>query len=161
MLNEKNAFQAVMEAVHSLSTTNINNVFFIDGPGGTGKIFLYNILLSEIRGLGLSAIPVASSGIAAELLCGGATTHSTFHIPILIEEHSIYNISRQSKSAQKIIETSLIIWDEAPMMNRKVFECVSRWLSDLTDCLGAILLSLEEISGRFYLLFRKENKLIY
>ncbi|KAK3774188.1 hypothetical protein RRG08_001323 [Elysia crispata] len=33
-----------------------------------------------------------------------------------------------------MIETSLIIWDEAPMMNQKVFECVSRSLSDLTDC---------------------------
>ena len=35
---------------------------------------------------------------------------------------------------KKIIETSLIILDEAPMMKRKVFECVSRSMSDLTVC---------------------------
>ena len=45
-----------------------------------------------------------------------------------------FKLSWQSKSAQKIIKTPLTIWDEAPMMNRMVFECLSRSMSDLIDC---------------------------
>ena len=130
--DQRSAFSSIMNAINSSNPSSIDNVFFIDGPGGTGKTFLYNTLLSEVRGLGLTAIPVASSGIAAELLSGGATAHSTFQIPIPITENSTCNISRQSNIAEKIRDTSLIIWDEAPMMDKKVFECVSRSLSDIT-----------------------------
>ena len=31
-------------------------VFFIDGPGGTGKTFLYNTLLTKVRGRGEIAL---------------------------------------------------------------------------------------------------------
>ena len=39
--------------------------FFIDAPGGTGKTFLCNALLSLVRGHGDIALACASSGIAA------------------------------------------------------------------------------------------------
>ena len=110
-----------MNAIHSPNPSSIDNVFFINDPGETGKTFLYKTLLVEVRGLGLTAIPVtvASSGIAAGLLCGVTTAHSKFQIPIPITEHSTCNISRQSYRAEKIRGTSLIIWDEAPMMDNE------------------------------------------
>ena len=46
-------------------------VFFIDGPGGTGKTFLYNTLMSKVRSQSKIALGLASSGIAALLLPGG------------------------------------------------------------------------------------------
>ncbi|XP_056695709.1 uncharacterized protein [Spinacia oleracea] len=56
--------------------------FFIDGPGGTGKTFLYNALYAEIRLMGLIVLPTATSGIAAANIPSGRTAHSRFKIPI-------------------------------------------------------------------------------
>ncbi len=60
----------------------INKVFFVDGPGGTGKFFLYNALIDKLKLDELSVVAEASSGIASLLLNGGHTAHSTFKIPI-------------------------------------------------------------------------------
>lgn len=40
----------------------------MDGPGGTGKTFLYKSLLATVRARGDIALAVASSGIGALLL---------------------------------------------------------------------------------------------
>ena len=45
-------------------------MFFVNAPGGYGKTFLIEALLSTVRGMG-TALAVASSGIRAELLGGG------------------------------------------------------------------------------------------
>ncbi|WMV30482.1 hypothetical protein MTR67_023867 [Solanum verrucosum] len=49
--------------------------FFIDGPGGTGKSFLYHALIATVRYRGFIALATASSGVAASLLPGGRTAH--------------------------------------------------------------------------------------
>ncbi|PKY57229.1 hypothetical protein RhiirA4_283232, partial [Rhizophagus irregularis] len=82
-------YEEVMQAVNDKY-----GHFFIDGPAGTGKTFLYNTLLATIRLHGDIAIAVASSGIAALLLSGGRTAHSRFKIPLKIDEFSTCNISR-------------------------------------------------------------------
>ncbi|KAG2192871.1 hypothetical protein INT47_006043 [Mucor saturninus] len=102
-----------------------------DGSG-TGKTFLYNALLAKVRSNGEIALACASSGIAATLLPGGRTAHSLFQIPIDIDESSVCNIKLQDFSAQVISDSKLIIWDEAPMMNKMTFECVSRLLQEIT-----------------------------
>lgn len=114
-----------------LSEESEQTLFFLDGPGGTGKTFLYNAILAKIRSEGKIALAVASSGIAAELLEGGRTAHSRFKIPIPILPTSTCNISRQSELAKLLTQTSIIIWDEAPMLHRFVYECVHRTLCDL------------------------------
>uniref|UniRef100_A0A8C5M9U6 ATP-dependent DNA helicase n=1 Tax=Leptobrachium leishanense TaxID=445787 RepID=A0A8C5M9U6_9ANUR len=50
--------------------------YFIDGPGGSGKTYLYQTLLHSFRGNKQIALAVASTGIAANLLEGGRTYHS-------------------------------------------------------------------------------------
>jgi len=103
-----------------------NKVFFIDGPGGTGKTFVYNTLLAHVRSKGNIALAVASSGIAALLLDGGRTANSRFKIPLVINEISTCNISVQSDLAKLIRLCKLVVWDEAPMCNKYVFEAVDR-----------------------------------
>ncbi|KAG6645978.1 hypothetical protein CIPAW_08G161000 [Carya illinoinensis] len=51
--------------------SNETAVFFIDGPGGTGKTFLYKTLLAKIRSEHFIALATASSGVGglARLLC--------------------------------------------------------------------------------------------
>jgi len=57
---------------------------------------------------------VASSRVDSLLLPGGRTTHSRFKIPIVIDESSMCDIKRGSFLADLIVQSSLIIWDEAP-----------------------------------------------
>ena len=52
-------------------------LIFLDALGGTGKTFLLNILLSAIQTQEGSPIAVCSSGIAATILNGATTAHST------------------------------------------------------------------------------------
>ncbi|CAG8708696.1 11681_t:CDS:2, partial [Acaulospora morrowiae] len=70
------------------------------------------------------ALAVASSGIAALLLNNGQTVHSRFKISIKLNEDSICNISVQSNLAELLKQMILIIWDEASMMYRYVFEAI-------------------------------------
>ena len=67
-------------------------VFFIDGPGGTGKTFFYNTLLTAVRGRGKIALAMASSEISALLLDDGRTVHSRMKVPPSINEHVVCNI---------------------------------------------------------------------
>jgi ATP-dependent DNA helicase PIF1 len=106
-------------------------VFFVDGPGGYGKTFLFNMILAKVRSENEIALAVASSGIAALLLQGGRTAHSRFKIPINLFETSTLNISKQSDLANLILNTKLLIWDEAPMAHKYAFEAVDRTIRDL------------------------------
>lgn len=74
---------------------------------------------------------VASSGIASLLLPGGRTAHSRFKIPIDIDEYSCCNISQNTNLADLIRKADLVIWDEAPMNNKNVFESVDKTLRDI------------------------------
>ena len=96
------------------AVNNGSGYFFIDGPAGTGKTFLYNTLLANIRLHGDIAIAVASSGIAALLISDGRTAHSRFKIPLKVDEFSTCNISCNSQLARLINAAKLFIWDEAP-----------------------------------------------
>ena len=106
-------------------------VFFIDGPGGTGKTFLYKTLMDKVRSQSKIAFGLANSGIAALLLPGGRTVHSRLKVPIDINELSVCNISKQSSSAQLIKRTNLLVWDIVCMSNKHVAECVDRSLRDI------------------------------
>ncbi len=126
--DQRTIYNAVIQA-----TEREYGCFFVDGPGGTGKTFLYNTLLANIRSCGKIALAVASSGIAALLISGGRTAHSRFKIPIKLDESSTCNISPRSKEAHLISLAKLLIWDEAPMMHKFAFEAVDRTFRDITQ----------------------------
>lgn len=94
------------------------NVFFVDGPGGTGKTFLYKALLATIRSTGQKALATQTSGVAASLLPGGRTSHSIFKIPL--DENNIKSCSISKQSTLAIKQAKLIIWDEATMAKRSI-----------------------------------------
>ncbi|XP_076898500.1 uncharacterized protein LOC143552083 [Bidens hawaiensis] len=62
---------------------------------------------------------------------GGRTAHSRFHIPINLVEDSLCYIKPDSDLAHLLHETSLIIWDEAPMVHKHGFEALDRSLKDI------------------------------
>ncbi|XP_061515602.1 uncharacterized protein LOC133393679 [Anopheles gambiae] len=107
-------------------------LFFLDGPGGTGKSFLVEKILAHVRRCGEIALATAASGIAALLLTGGKTVHSTFKLPLDLNNHSTCSITVQSKRAEMLRQTALIVWDEASMSSRFALEAVDRTLQDIT-----------------------------
>ena len=123
------AYQMILKAV--LDSEESKRLFFINAPGGYGKTFLLETVLSTVHSVGKIALAVASSGIAAELLEGGQTAHSRFKIPIPISDESMCSISLQSAHAELMWQTSLICWDEVLMSNKQHIECVDRSLRDI------------------------------
>lgn len=124
---QRNAYTTIKDAY----ITNTSAAFFIDGPAGTGKTFLYSLILAMIRSNHDIALAVAGSGIAALLLQGGRTAHSRFKIPIPTLEDSTCNIRHNTDLAALLIRAKVIVWDEAPASHRYLFETVDRTLKDL------------------------------
>ncbi|KAD4178348.1 hypothetical protein E3N88_26939 [Mikania micrantha] len=122
--DKKIVFNEIMRHVNN----DLPGLFFIDGPGGTGKTFVYKALLAEIRSRGLIALATASSGAAANNMPGGRTTHSRFKIPFNLNNNSMCNIKKQSRAAELIRLSKIIIWDEASMAKRHAIEAVDRTL---------------------------------
>jgi len=70
-------------------------VFFLNGPGGTGKMFVYNTICNTIRSKGWIVLCITSSGIASLLLHGGRTAHSMFKIPLKPDNKRYCPIAKQ------------------------------------------------------------------
>ena len=74
---------------------------------------------------------VASSGKALLLLDCGRTPHSRFAISLNPNEDSKCNIKQGSPLGELIVRCKLIIWDEAPMMNKYCFEALDISMRDI------------------------------
>jgi hypothetical protein len=122
-----NAFNKIVQRVQR----NEPGFFFVSGYGGTGKTYLWNRIVGYLRGLTKIVLTVASSGAASLLLPGGRTAHSRFKIPCEVEDDMICDVSRGTMLSELIELTSLVIWDEALMANRKCFEALDRTCRDI------------------------------
>ncbi|XP_012841191.1 PREDICTED: uncharacterized protein LOC105961508 [Erythranthe guttata] len=125
--DQRIAFDMIVSKINS----NEGGVFFVDGPGGTGKTFLYRALLAYVRSKGNIALAVATSGVAASLLPGGRIAHSRFKLPFDLQDKSIGNISKQCNLAKMIINAKLVVWDEASMANHHSTEALDELLRNL------------------------------
>ena len=121
----------------STITTSIRNegneAFFVVGAAGAGKTFLYNTLCHDLRSRNLTVLCVAHSGIAALLLPGGRTAHSTFKIPLDLFDDSVCAIPKSTTLARFLTTVDLLIWDECSAQHRHAFEAVDRTLQDIRD----------------------------
>jgi len=138
-LNEEQdaSFHTMVTAVESYhqdpTQQERQSAFFLHGPAGTGKTFLYNCLCSYLRAQGKIVLCVASSGIAAQLLPGGRTVPSRFKIPLSNDVNAVCNITPNSNLGQLIQKASLIIWDEVPMQHKACFKAVNQTLNDICN----------------------------
>ncbi|XP_057445063.1 uncharacterized protein LOC130737334 [Lotus japonicus] len=123
--------KSVYERVVTSALSNSGGFYFLYGYGGTEKTFVWNTLSASLRSKGLIVLTVTFSGIASLLLPGGRTAHSKFCIPLDATKTSTCNIKQGSLRAKLLLETSLIIWDEAPMLKKYCFEALDVTLRDL------------------------------
>ena len=126
---QKMILDRIMNAVNEPFTCD--NLFFIDGPGGTGKTFIYNCLIDWLVGEERFVIPVAWTGMAAILLKNGRTAHNRFGLPLDFTECSVSSIVIQSAEAELLKKTSLFIWDEASMIPNHALRVVDELLKDI------------------------------
>jgi hypothetical protein len=117
---QRHVYNAVMESCHQDS----GKAFFVHSSGGGGKTYVCNTIAGSIRAEGKVVLSVASSAISALILDGGHTTHSRFKVPIPVHDQSHCSINKQSKLADVIHQTKLIIFDEVPMQHCYVVEAL-------------------------------------
>ena len=106
---------------------------FLDDSGGTGKTFLTNLILADIRSQGEIALAVDSSEIAATLMEGGRTAHSALKLPLDIarQENPTCRITKNSGKGQVLRACKIIVWDECTMAHKKSLEALDSTLRDL------------------------------
>ncbi|XP_027101097.1 ATP-dependent DNA helicase PIF1-like [Coffea arabica] len=126
---QKEAFNLISERVYS----NKSGAFFIDGSKDIGKTFLYHALLVDIRSKGYIVLPIATSSIAASILCGGRIAHARFKISIDISDRSTRRVSKQNSLATLIRESKLIIWDETPISKQASIEGLDDLLKNIMN----------------------------
>jgi hypothetical protein len=128
-LNEE--LRAAYDKILSAVDTDQGGLFFVDGPGGTGKTYLYRVLLVTLRSQGKIAVATATSGVAASIMAGGRTAHSRFKIPLTIDNGVVCSFTKQSGTTELLKKASLIIWDEASMTKRQAVEALDNSMRDI------------------------------
>ncbi|CAN0392959.1 unnamed protein product, partial [Ectocarpus sp. 12 AP-2014] len=95
---QKTVFDAVINSVQSKA----GGIFMIDAPAGSGKTFTMNAISADLRAKGNLVLCSASTGIAALLLPGGLTAHSTFKITFgdNLASGSVCNVKSESQRGQ-------------------------------------------------------------
>ena len=122
-------FEDVIQSVNNEE----GKLFCLNAAGGTGKTFVLNTLLDQVRSQGFVALGTASSGVASKLLNGGTTIHSRFKIPINITPTSNCSFKRSDATGKLIKMTKLIIIDEMTMTHKHVYEAMDRSIREITE----------------------------
>lgn len=103
------AFDAIKHAID----VDTSAVFFVDGPGGTGKSFLFEALLHYVRGRSGIAVACSWNGLAASLLPGGRACHARFGFPVPLPRDRVpWNVTARSGKGQVLARAHILLWDE-------------------------------------------------
>ncbi|UYV67510.1 hypothetical protein LAZ67_5001019 [Cordylochernes scorpioides] len=127
---QRAAYNVIIDALED-SESRTPKCFFIDGPGGSGKTFLYELLMHHVRGFNDVVLPSATTGIAANLLTGGRTMHSFYGIPVPINETSVSHIKMDTNAAKLLKTAKLLIIDECTMAHRHALPLIDRLLREV------------------------------
>ncbi|GJY78715.1 DNA helicase [Tanacetum coccineum] len=101
--------------------------------GKTASLPLDKTIISSLRSQGKIVLAVTSSSIASLLLPSGRTTHSRFKLPLKLTKESLCKITKNIQLGKLLADTDLIVWDKAPMIDRRCFEALDRTLRDIVS----------------------------
>lgn len=101
-------------------------------PAGCGKTFLINSILTTAKRMNRRIVPCASSALAASLLGNCRTAHTTFAIPISVDDTTIIRVPLRKKMFLKSVDA--FIWDEMSMAHKWAIDAVDRLLRDIHHC---------------------------
>ena len=118
--------KAVHDKIVTATVDKTGELIFVAAPGGTGKSYVLNTVMAELRSEGLIVLAMATSGIGSTLLKGGGTVHGKCKVSIDLTETSMCSYPDNSPMIQLIKEVSLMIIDEATLGDRLLYECLDR-----------------------------------
>lgn len=87
---QKGAYHIIISSVKK----NEGKPIFAYGHGRTGKTYLWKTVIAKLRAESEIVLTVTTSGIVALFLLGGRATHSQFHLPLDLNQHSTCDIKR-------------------------------------------------------------------
>ena len=131
-LNQKqlHAADTIIEAVHEASLlhnaglpANRERLFYVDGRTGTGKIYLYNYIISILRQDNYNVSTSAWTG----------TIHSTFKVPVSKDNQLCCIVNNQIACADYLCSINVFILDEAPMISKPVLEAINALMQDISN----------------------------
>ena len=128
---QKEIVDIVLNAVMHDNEHNNHNCFYIDGPGGSGKTFIYTTLYHILKSNVKKICTMAFTGIATTLLPNRRTVHKTFAMPVPLFADSTSNIKNQTKAGELLKNVDIFTWDVAPMALKYAVELVDRTLRDI------------------------------
>ena len=106
-------------------------LIFLDAPGGTGKTFNLNIIVTLMITENLKVATSDASGIPATLLFLGQNTHHRFNLPLTPHKDSVCNFKKESDTGYFLSDISPSIIDEGPMVNKLYLEALDWSMKDL------------------------------
>ena len=114
------------------STRKLEELSFLDAPGGTGNTFVTILLLANIRKQSKIAIAVACH---STLLSGCHTAYSALKLPLNLSksENPLSNIKKATETANVLQQCLTIVWDECTMSHKLTFKALDRSLQDILD----------------------------
>uniref|UniRef100_A0AAF5DJB3 ATP-dependent DNA helicase n=2 Tax=Strongyloides stercoralis TaxID=6248 RepID=A0AAF5DJB3_STRER len=107
-----------------INTNRQCKLMMIEGPAGTGKTYVYQMISIYLKIEGKTYINLASTGIAASLLPEGQTIHSFIKMPLNVNKKEFVvdktTIRRMNSSDQfRLRNSSVIFIDEISMLSSK------------------------------------------
>ena len=127
--------KTVFDAITSSVIQPEGGVYMIDAPAGTGKKYTETTIAASLRARGTLVLCTASTGIAALILPGGLTAHSTSKLPFGPDavSGSTKTIKAEYQRADVLKQAGLLIWDECPMSSKYAPEALDLTLRDLMN----------------------------
>ena len=116
-------------------------LFFIDGPGGTGKTFTVQNVVDTTRLEGRICVVTATTALAASLYDGGETLHSVGKLTLMRRESDIIasQVKPGSQRAELLRAASLIVIDEVCSLHRAPLEVFLAMLRNIQSSAVVIL----------------------
>ena len=121
------AMADVLQAIDEPASTA--RLFSILSSAGTGKSWFVNGITWHLRAQSRIVLNVAASALAATVLTGGRTAHSTFRIPIPASSSSLCGVKAGER--QLIREAAIIFYDEISMVSVDVANTLDRSLREI------------------------------
>lgn len=129
---QKAVFDEVAPSV-GFSSPLEQRFYFVDGPAGSGKTYLFQTLMCFVRGQKRKVQAFSSTDIAASLLEGGRTVQSAFNVPIQCDESSVSYMMVPSAESERLREASLLIVDEASMLSTHTLRIIDQLLRTIMN----------------------------
>jgi len=123
--------KAATDCILSAVKTGTATMLFVHGPAGSGKSTIATYVTAETEKLKKVVVNLATTGLAALQLPGGATAHSVGKIPLSDEDDITCGLGLNTAQAMHLARASLLQWDEWPSAKRPVWDAFLQLLEDI------------------------------